>query len=42
MHLDDQTHWNFEDTVICSKCGQETDVVVKNGRLISSHKHDKT
>jgi hypothetical protein len=42
IHLDDQTHWDFEDTVKCMKCGQEIDVVVKDGHLTSTHKHDET
>lgn len=42
IHLDDPTHWNFEDTVVCSKCGKEIDVIVKNGHLLSTHKHVET
>jgi hypothetical protein len=42
MHLNDQTHWDFKGTVKCMKCGQEIDVVVKDGHPISTHKHDET
>jgi len=35
IHLDDPSHWNYEGTIACPRCGATMTVMVRDGKLIS-------
>ncbi len=41
IHLGDHLHWNFSGKVKCLKCGEEIEVEIKDGMLISSGKSEE-
>jgi hypothetical protein len=38
VHLDDTHYWNFKGRVKCETCGTETEVEIKNGKIVYARK----
>ena len=41
FHLGDDTHRDFKGKVKCLRCGEEMEVEIKNGRLMSTKKSEE-